>query len=572
MSFPVYLSTFVGRQTQLAEIKSLIRQKAVRLLTLTGPGGCGKTRLAYESLADFSGAFEDGTYWVELVGLSDPLAVSQSIAASLQVAVAPGQTPLEALTFFLQQREALIVLDNCEHLLAACAQVADALLRACPALRVLATSRQKLGVEGEQVWPVPPLSYPVDDSLSLDALTRYDALTLFAARAKLVHPAFEISPDNAPDLIRIGQLLEGMPLAIELAASWVNVLDVAQMAVRLENQLALLAQRGQSVDARHQSMRATIRWSHNLLSEAEKTLFRRLGVFAGGFSLEAAEAVCGGSPLDDENILGLIGRLIDQSLVVRERAPGVGSRYRQLESIRHYANEELVAAAEEDSLRDRHLAFFADLIQTIEPRLLGPDQKAWTDRLEADSDNLETALAWACRRAAASKEAKAREQGIRLATGLFWFWNYTDRLETGRRWYDTILGLPGLDRATSTYADLTRRKATFTWLLGAYPAAQAQLQASLSIAEAGPLVVAHATLLLGITALHQGQAEQAIHLIQQSEEPFRALGDRRGLIITLANLGGAFLETGNLEAARTYAETSWRESPTTNGGCCAGRS
>lgn len=553
MSFPVYLSTFVGRQTQLGEIKSLIRQKAIRLLTLTGPGGCGKTRLAYESLADSSGAFEDGVYWVELVGLSDPLAVPQSIAASLQVDLAPGQTPLEALTFFLQPRETLVVLDNCEHLLAACAHLVDALLRACPALHVLATSRQKLGVEGEQIWPVPPLSYPTDKSLSPEVLTRYDAVNLFAARAKLIHPTFEISPDNAPDLIHICQLLEGMPLAIELAASWVNVLDVAQMVARLENQLALLAQRGGFVDARHQSMRATIRWSHDLLSEAEKTLFRRLGVFAGGFSLEAAEAVCGGAPLDDRDIMGLMGQLIDQSLVVRERERGGGSRYRQLESIRRYAVEELQAAAEAGLLRDRHLAFFADLIQKAEPQLLGPDQKAWTDRLEADNDNLEAALAWACNRVSSS-EAKALEQAIRLANGLFWFWSYTDRLETGRRWYATLVNVPGLDQATSAYADLIRRKATFTWLLGDYPAAQAQLQASLSVVQAGPLVVAHATLLLGITALHQGQAERAIHLIRRSEAPFRALGDRRGLIITLTNLGGAFLETGDLKAARAYAE------------------
>jgi non-specific serine/threonine protein kinase len=326
---PVYLSRFIGRKKELGEIRSLVQERSVRLLTLTGPGGCGKTRLAYEALSELSDAFEDGITWVELAGLSHPEALSQEIVASLNIGPAPGQSFLSALIAALQQRETLLILDNCEHLIEASAQMVDTLLRACPELHFVTTSRQKLGVEGEQVWPVPPLSYPADGSSQVISLGDYDALQLFYARARLVHPKFE---DNAPNRLAMGtitRLLEGMPLAIELAAARVNELDVSEMAKRLAHQLSFLTGKGHTTAARHQSMRETIHWSFQLLTSAEQTLFRRLGVFSSGFSLQAAESVCSEEPLVEGQVLELLGKLIDKSLVIRESGQHAVSSYRQ---------------------------------------------------------------------------------------------------------------------------------------------------------------------------------------------------------------------------------------------------
>ncbi|HSL46893.1 MAG TPA: NB-ARC domain-containing protein, partial [Anaerolineales bacterium] len=299
MKHPVYLSTFVGRRKELGEIKALFKERSVRLLTLTGPGGCGKTRLAFEVLSEISQTFEDGAVWVDLVGLSDSAALIQEITTRLSVRPASGKTVLATLIATLQQRETLLILDNCEHVREASAQLADSLLRACPELHLLATSRQRLGVEGEQVWLVPPLSYPINDAPTFNALFNYDALQLFQARARLVQPKFEANAHNVHALVKIAQLLEGMPLAIELAAARVNELDVSQIANKLENQLLFLAGKGHTPAPRHQSIRETIHWSFELLRTAERTLFCRLGVFSGGFALDAAEAVCSDTPLKE---------------------------------------------------------------------------------------------------------------------------------------------------------------------------------------------------------------------------------------------------------------------------------
>jgi len=554
VSYPIFLSTFVGRKNELGEIKALIREGAIRLLTLTGPGGCGKTRLASEVFSEIAVNFEDGVAWVSLVGLSDPGDLLQEIAATLNVRPPPGQTVLTALSTALQQQETLIVLDNCEHLLDASARLVDGLLRACPGLRFLATSRQKLGVEGEQVWPVPPLSYPAADNAQLNSTVDYDALQLFSERARLVNPGFEIGTHNAPALIRIAQLTEGMPLAIELAAARVNELDVWQMAERLEDQLAFLAHQGHTAVSRHQSMRKTIHWSFELLTAAERTLFRRLGVFQGGFSLKAIEAVCGAKPLSNVQILDLLGRLIDKSLVIRDGAGSADSHYRQLESIRQYAFESLQSAGEENAVRDLHLAYFSHRIREAQPHLLGPAQKHWTEQLAADYDNLQAALAWSIHRAL--EDPSLNLDAAEMVNGLYWFWNYAGRHEEARDWYARIMELPGFDPHSHVYADLKHHLATFVWLLGNYPEAKQQLQDCLRIAEAGHHShgCGHAKLMLGILSLHQGQTEQAVGLLRESERLFHALGDPRGLVITYANLGGVSRAAGDLMTAQKYAE------------------
>ena len=551
---PVYLSTFVGRRKELGEIKTLVMERSVRLLTLTGPGGCGKTRLAYELFSELSEAFEDEAVWVNLVGISDPATLIQEIATILNVRPAPGQTLLAALIATLQQRETLLILDNCEHVREASAQLADTLLRACPELHLLATSRQRLGVEGEQVWPVPPLSYPIRDATTFNALVDYDALQLFQARARLVQPKFETNTHNVHALVKIAQLLEGMPLAIELAAARVNDLDVSQMANRLENQLLFLDVKGHTPAARHRSIRETIHWSFELLTVVERALFCRLGVFSGSFSLDAAEAVCKDTSLEEGQILDILGGLIDKSLVIPESSGQLYSRYRQLESIRQFAAETLRESNEEDMMRDRHLAYFADLIRTAEPHLLGPDQKVWSDRLEVDYDNLHAALSWSIHKT--SKDERFTLEVVGMVNGLFWFWNYSGRHEEARDWFAKILALPGLDRNSSVYADLKHHLATFVWLLGNYPEAQKQLHECQQSAEAAvyPYRLGYAKLMLGIMSLHQGQTDQAASLLRESETLFSALGEPRGLVITYTNLGGMFQAAGDLDAAQDYAE------------------
>ena len=552
MSFPVFLSSFIGRKNEATELISRWQAKSTRLLTLTGPGGSGKTRLAAEILPILKNTFEDGLVWVELAGLSDPAALPQAVASALGVSAAPGQTLLNTLITTLQPRELLIILDNCEHLLEASAHLIAGLLRACPTLYWMVTSRQALGLEGEQRWPVPPLSYPTEDTRAPETGGEFEAVQLFAARARQVHPAFERDAVNAPALLKISQLLEGMPLAIELAASWVNVLDIAEIARRLENQLPFLTKREASPATRHRSMRETIRWSYALLAEKEKGLFCRLGVFEDGFSLNAVERVCAGDPLAQAEILQNLARLVDQSLVVRAQGLGGEGRYRQLEAIRQYAREKLEERGEKTRLQDQHLQFFTELVREAEPHLVGPEQKHWTERLEADHENLQAALAWACQIAA---NGQGVSLAISLARGLFWFWNYTDRHEIGRGWDEKVLQLSGFPLQSPEHADLLRHRATFTWLLGDYPTAHHQLRESLEIAEVigYGYCRAHVKLLLGIMAVHQGRAEHALGLLQESERDFHALGKTRELIIVHTNLGGAYLGVGQLETARTYA-------------------
>ncbi|GAB4577599.1 MAG: hypothetical protein Fur0022_03300 [Anaerolineales bacterium] len=552
MNFPVYLSSFIGRKNETDELISRLQAKASRLLTLTGPGGSGKTRLAAEILPNLKDVFEDGLIWVELAGLSDPAALPQTVASALGVNAVPGQTLLNTLITTLQPREMLIILDNGEHLLEACASLIEVLVRACPALYWMVTSRQMLGIEGEQRWPVPPLSYSTDNVLPLETLSNYESVQLFTARARQIHPSFEIHQANAPAVLKISQLLEGIPLAIELAAAWVNVLDVGEIASRLENQLTFLAKRQASTDTRHRSMRETIRWSYELLSDAEKTLFHRLGVFVGGFSINAVEKICPVEALGQAEILELVARLVDQSLVVREQGRGGESRYRQLEAIRQYACEKLEESDEKAHLQDQHLGFFVDLVRKAEPHLQGAEQRHWTERLDADYENLQAALFRAIHKA---ENGDAPSHAIQLGLGLFWFWNYTDRHEIGREWDEKVLQLPGFPLHSPEHADLLRHRATFTWLLGDYPTAHHHLQQSLEIAEAigYRYCRAHVKLLLGIMAVHQGRAEQAISLLQECERHFRELGNMRELIIAQTNLGGVFLEIGQLETAHSYA-------------------
>ena len=369
-NIPVPLTSFVGRQKELKEISRLLSSS--RLLTLTGPGGVGKTRLAIQTARDSLKNFRDGVYWVSLVGLSDEDLIPQEIAKSLNVREVSQDALIEILKTHLKSKDLLLVLDNCEHLIRACAQYAEQLLAACPKLKILATSIEALGLFNETTWQVPSLPLPaMQESLSFKELQEFASIELFDKRASNAKSGFVLNERNASSVAQICHRLDGIPLAIELAAARIKVLSVDEIAARLDDRFSLLTAGSRTAIPRHQTLRATIDWSHHLLAESERILFRRLSVFASGFTLEASEAVCS-QGMKQSDTLDLLGRLVDKSLVIVEAASRIGeTRYRLLETIRQYALEKLVEADEASSIRNQHLNFYLSLAERSEPHIYG---------------------------------------------------------------------------------------------------------------------------------------------------------------------------------------------------------
>jgi predicted ATPase/class 3 adenylate cyclase/tetratricopeptide (TPR) repeat protein len=355
-SLPTQTTTFIGRQRELAKAADLLT--TTRLLTLTGPGGSGKTRLALHLAADVLDRYPDGVWLVELAAVTDPAGVARAVAAAVHIGEQPGRPLVDTITAALRKRQLLLLLDNCEHLIDACAELADALLHSCPLLTILATSREGLNVPGEALMPVPSLRVPDSDVVPpLDELRTYEAVSLFVDRCTSYQPAFALTNENAADIIRICRRLNGVPLALELAAARVRVLSVAQVAKRLDDRFRLLTGGSRTVLARQQTLRAMIDWSYDLLTDSERLLFRRLSVFVGGWSLEAAEAICAGESIEQEAVLELLAHLIDKSLVMMLDRRGT-TRYATLETIREYAREKLVDSGEAPTLRKRHFEHF----------------------------------------------------------------------------------------------------------------------------------------------------------------------------------------------------------------------
>jgi predicted ATPase/DNA-binding CsgD family transcriptional regulator len=399
MTLPVHLTSFVGRRAELAAVSALLRGR--RLVTLTGVGGSGKTRLAARLAADQAERWPDGVWWVELEAVTDPAQVAEVAAATVGVLVEPVQGPLRSLTAQLRDRQALVCLDNCEQVLEGAAEVAQALRRSGAEVTVLTTSREPLGVAGETVWQVPPLS---ED----------DALALFLERASLVRPGFTLDASSEDAVRTMCRRLDGIPLALELAAAWLRTLTPRQIAAGLDDRFALLVGGPRGVAPRQQTLAASIDWSHALLAERDRIVFRRLAVFAGGFGLEAAWAVAAGGAVARDDVLSALRRLVDKSLVIAEERDGV-ARYRLLETIRQYAADRLVEAGEAAATRDRHLAWFLAFAEDLEPELQR-DLDAWRTRLERERDNLRAALDWGL-------AAPDPERGRRLAAGLPWLWH-----------------------------------------------------------------------------------------------------------------------------------------------------
>jgi predicted ATPase len=365
-----------------------------RLLTLTGVGGSGKTRLALEVARDLIGAYPDGVWVVELAPLSEGTLVPQAVARALGVKERPGEPLSDTLAEVLRTKQALVVLDNCEHLVEAVAQLVDVLLDACPSVRVLATSREVLGIAGEMKWLVSSLSVPDPRQRpTAEELERYESVRLFAERAHYRNPAFAVTPQNAQAVAQICERLDGIPLAIELAAARVG-LSVEQIVTRLDDSLKLLSTGSRTASARQRTLRGALDWSYDLLSDPERVLFGRLSVFAGGWTLEAAEAVGSGEGVKEDVVLDLLLGLVDKSLVVAEATGEGGVRHRMLEPVRQYAREKLEEGGEAEEVRRRHATFFLTLAEEAEPGLRGPEDREWLECLETEHDNMRAALSW----------------------------------------------------------------------------------------------------------------------------------------------------------------------------------
>jgi predicted ATPase/class 3 adenylate cyclase len=399
-NLPLQVTSFIGRQKELEEVRQ--RLDSFRLLTLTGPGGTGKTRLALQAAAGDIESFPDGAWLVELAPLADPVLVPQNIASALGLRETPGQPLLELLTDYLRGRSLLLVLDNCEHLIETCAQVADRLLRLCPDVKILVSSREALGIDGEATYRVPPLSLPDPYSLpGLDDLRQYEAVQLFVERAQAVNAQFSLTPQNASAVARICQRLDGIPLALELAAARLKLFSPEQVAARLDDRFRLLTGGSRTALPRQQTLQALIDWSHDLLSEPEKALFRRLSVFGGGWSFEAAEAVCAGAfdhtpAIEPFGVLDLLFQLVNKSMVLADEQ-GEQARYHFLETVRQYASEKLVASGEAAQVRQRHMLFFSLQAQDTQEGFfpLSPDQFRRVAWLEREQDNLRLVQEWA---------------------------------------------------------------------------------------------------------------------------------------------------------------------------------
>jgi predicted ATPase len=512
------LTSFIGREEQMSDVEQLLA--AHRLVTLTGAGGCGKTRLALQLAADLLEAYPDGVWLVELAALADPALVSQRVASVLGVQEEPGCPLVTTLTAYLRPRSLLLVLDNCEHLLAASTQLGETLLRACPNLRILATSREGLGLLGEQTYRVPSLSLPDPRSLPpLEQLQAVEAVRLFVDRALLCRPTFALTPANAASVAEVCHRLDGIPLAIELAAARAKVLPVEQVAARLDDRFRLLTGGSRTALPRQQTLRALIDWSYDLLTEPERALLRRLSVFAGGWTLEAAEAVCPGDGIEAWEVLDLLTSLVEKSLAIYEEREDE-ARYRLLETVRQYARDRLLEAGEEAAVQARHRDWFLALAERAEAERRGSKEMEWINRLEIEHDNMRAALAWC------QAETTGVEAGLRLGSALEWFWLRRGPMTEGRQWLAQLLSQGGELSLTVRIKALTQSAGLANFQMD-FPTADALAAEGLALArEANDRQLIADCLSSGVRMLfNRGRPELAAAMTEEGLALAREVGE-----------------------------------------------
>jgi predicted ATPase len=546
-NLPAQLTSFVGREKEVAAIRDLL--SASRLVTLTGTGGGGKTRLALQVASDVVGCYPDGVWFVDLAPLAAEELIPQALLSVLGVHEALGRPPLETLVDRMRTRDALLLLDNCEHLLGTVAGVAEALLRGCPGLSILATSRELLDVAGETPWRVPSLSAPDPGSpLTPEELAGYEAVDLFVQRARAVVPSFALTSENADPVAQICRSLDGIPLAIELAAARLRLLTVREIADRLDDRFALLSKGGRTALRRQQTLRALVDWSYELLSQPERILFRRLSVFSGGWRLVAVETICSGCGLEPGEVLDVLAGLVDKSLVVAEETAD-GTRYRYLETIRVYALERLADAGEVDDVRRRHAEWYLAWSEAAEPELVSRDQALWLARVETEHDNLRAAIEWAVRTAQPELE-------LRLVAAVAHFWQLRGYAVEGRtRLADAL----ARDAGTPSAA----RARALDWLGTLFQNDARIGDARRCLEESAAVATAVGDHRAAVFARrHLGQllhsisdGEEALGMLRDVLATARAVGDHRATGQVLVWLAGEAWRAGDeVEAERMRAE------------------
>ena len=582
-NLPCQLTSFIGRQQEIAQLRELVT--ANRLVTLTGSGGAGKSRLAIEVASLLPPAFPDGVWLVELAALSDSHLVAQAATYALGVKEQPNRPLIETLGDFLAGKALLLVLDNAEHLVEGCGQFVELILRRSPDVAVLVTSRERLGMTGELAYRVPSLTVPArNEARTPAAVAAYEGVRLFADRARLLRPDFDVTTENAPAVASICAQLDGMPLAIELAAPRLRSMTVEELSQRLDDRFALLTDGSRTGLPRHRTLRSTIDWSYDLLTDAEQAMLRRVSVFAGGWTLAAAEHACTGDGVEKPDVLGLLTSLADKNLIVPEERGGA-TRYRMLETIRRYALDRRRETGEEATWRVRHFAWILALAEESWKELVGPQQRIWIDRMSRELDNVRTALQWAIDEQVAD--------AFRIAPNLALWWVRRASLSEARQWFTRLLGAIPHDRAPHDraralsalgnmakyqcdYEDAERmfresltlyrevgdvpRSVAVQALLGSLDAARGRY------ADAEPLLVECATLVrtlgdaqrlagilrdLGIVARVRGDAEKSASLIEESLALARGAGDSILMSDVLVIRGRVECGDGNLESAET---------------------
>ena len=545
-NLPVQLTSFIGRENEIAEIKQELKDH--HLVTLTGPGGTGKTRLSLQVAADLLDQFHHGVWFIELAPLTDPDLIPQTILSAIGITEQSGK-PLDVLREYLRHKKSLIVLDNCEHLLEASANVANAILSVAPDLKVLASSREALGVPGEMSYPVPSLSLPDVKHLPvIEQLSQYEAVRLFLDRALLVARHFSVDAGNAPFIAQICYRLDGIPLAIELAAARVQMLSVDQISAGLDDRFHLLTGGARTLLPRQQTLRALIDWSYDLLSEQERLFLGRLSVFAGGWTLEAAQEVCSGvgkDTIQSDHVLDLLSQLVNKSLVLAVEGSQSGEmRYRMLETIRQYGRDRLSEAGGGEILRQRHLAYFVKLTAQAEPELYRSNQVFWLNRLDEELDNLRMALEWAL--------ATDVESGLRIVAGpIYRFWLFHSTYRELGNWLAQLLGrydgsTPLRVRALAIQSQcVVNNEGNFN---EAHLLAEKSLQMARSLGDKQS--EAFSLSILGGFTLLQGSVGEATPLLEQSLALYRELGDKVGQTSTIDWLS---INNSDLARAASYA-------------------
>jgi len=548
-NLPQPLSSFIGRLKEIDELRQLLGE--TRLLTLTGSGGCGKTRLALQVARDGTPAFPDGVWLVELAALSDPLLVPQTLAKTLGLQAEPGTSLTQTVVAHLGAKHTLLVLDNAEHLLAACAELANAVLQRCPHVTLVVTSREGLAVAGELTYRVPSLSLPDPRrDATPEGLAPYEAVRLFVERARLHSPQFALTRRNAPAVALVCHRLDGIPLAIELAAARLRSLAVDELNARLDQRFRILTGGSRTALPRQQTLRALIDWSHDLLSSTEQALLRRLSVFAGGWTLAAAEQVCAGDGVTGDAVLDLLTALADKSLALAEARDGA-VRYRLLETVRQYARDRLLEQGEGQAWRDRHLAVFAALAKEAAPHLRGADQQLWMDRLEIEHDNLRAALTWSC---ADGGDVGA---GMGMADALFSFWYVRGYLAEAYAWYTGLLAVEA-EVPPALRTEMLSGAGVMAWQKGDYAASRSYNESALEIRRTlgDRLNIATALMNLGLVDFDQGDYEAARRRFEEGLAIRRELGSPKSVAAALHNLAAVAEVVGDHDRAwQLFEET-----------------